>query len=58
VREGRARADNAVGPNLAALNDVESRSLVRAVKGNRERFPEKFMVQLEARKWNVRDHNP
>ncbi len=36
---------------LAALYGVETRTLVQAVKRNRERFPEDFMFQLTADEW-------
>lgn len=35
-----------LSPHLAALYQVETRSLVQAVKRNIERFPEDFMFQL------------
>ena len=37
--------------HLAALYNVEPRSLVQAVKRNRERFPGDFMFQLTAAEW-------
>lgn len=37
--------------DLAALYGVETRALVQAVKRNRERFPEDFMVQLNTREF-------
>ena len=35
-----------LSPHLADLYEVEPRSLIQAVKRNRERFPEDFMFQL------------
>ena len=37
--------------HLAALYNVEPRTLVQAVKRNRERFPGDFMFQLTAAEW-------
>jgi phage regulator Rha-like protein len=36
---------------LAALYGVDTRELLQAVKRNRERFPEDFMIQLTAAEW-------
>jgi hypothetical protein len=36
---------------LAALYGVDTRVLLQAVKRNRERFPEDFMIQLTAAEW-------
>jgi len=36
---------------LAALYGVETRVLLQAVRRNRERFPEDFMLQLTAAEW-------
>jgi phage regulator Rha-like protein len=36
---------------LAALYGVETRVLLQAVRRNRERFPEDFMIQLTASEW-------
>ena len=35
-----------LSPDLAALYDVEPRTLIQAVKRNLERFPKDFMFQL------------
>lgn len=43
LREQRVMLDS----DLAELYGVETRSLIQAVKRNRERFPEDFMFQLE-----------
>lgn len=37
--------------DLAAIYGVETKALNRAVKRNRDRFPEDFMFQLSAREW-------
>jgi len=37
--------------DLATLYGVETRSLVRAVKRNLERFPPDFMFELSAAEW-------
>ena len=37
--------------DLAALNEVESKALNRAVKRNLDRFPEDFMFQLTAKEF-------
>jgi hypothetical protein len=36
---------------LAALYGVDTRVLLQAVKRNRERFPEDFMIRLTAAEW-------
>src|SRR5213596_4075773 len=38
---------------LAALYGVDSRVLLQAVRRNRERFPEDFMIQLTAAEWTA-----
>ena len=37
--------------DLAELYDVETRALNQAVKRNAERFPERFMFQLNREEW-------
>lgn len=37
--------------DLAALYGVETRTLLQAVKRNKERFPSDFMFQLNAKEW-------
>ena len=37
--------------DLAALYGVQTRSLVQAVKRNRERFPPDFMFELSTAEW-------
>jgi hypothetical protein len=39
--------------DLAALYAVPTKVLLQAVKRNRERFPEDFMVQLTAQEWAI-----
>jgi hypothetical protein len=39
--------------NLAALYGVDTGALNRAVKRNRDRFPEDFMFQLDADEWEL-----
>lgn len=39
--------------DLAALYDVETRSLNQAVKRNKERFPDDFMFQLTIEEWQL-----
>ncbi len=38
--------------DLAALYDVETRSLLQAVKRNSERFPSDFMLQLKRKEFD------
>lgn len=42
-----------VDSDLAALYDVETKALNRAVKRNIERFPEDFMFQLTKEEWEI-----
>ena len=37
--------------DLAVLYEVETRALNQAVKRNAERFPERFMFQLNKEEW-------
>jgi hypothetical protein len=39
--------------DLAALYGVATKVLLQAVKRNRERFPEDFMIQLEPEEWDA-----
>lgn len=39
--------------DLAALYGVDSKVLLQAVRRNRERFPEDFMIQLTAAEWSA-----
>jgi hypothetical protein len=43
-----------LGQHLAALYGVEPRVLIQAVMRNRDRFPEDFMFQLDAREGETR----
>jgi len=40
-----------LGFHLAEMYGVETGALIRAVKRNRERFPEDFMLQLSGEEW-------
>lgn len=43
--------------NLAALYDVETRSLLQAVKRNSERFPSDFVFQLTRKEFDSLRYN-
>ncbi len=39
--------------DLAAMYEVETRSLIQAIKRNPKRFPSDFMFQLSAEEWSI-----
>jgi phage regulator Rha-like protein len=49
VRDERVMFDR----DLAALYEVETKNLNRAIKRNRERFPSDFMFQVSREEWEI-----